>query len=67
MHSIGKRSIGQGAQFRGLQKVGSEAITNRVARVVLIVRTRDKKGLFFMILVASSKEGVSIIIVLLTL
>lgn len=61
-----QRIAGQGAEFRGLQKAGLEAITNRVPRVMMIMRTGGGKSLFFMVPAASSKEGVSIVVVPLT-
>lgn len=61
-----QRIAGEGAEFRGLQKAGLEAITNRVTRVIIIIRTGGRKSLFFMVLAASSREGVSIVVVPLT-
>ena len=58
-----QRIAGQGAEFRGMQQAGLEAITNRVARVMLIMRTGGGKSLFFMVPAASSREGVSIVVV----
>jgi superfamily II DNA helicase RecQ len=54
-----QKIAGQGAEFRGLQQVGLEAITNRATRVMIIMR-------FFIVPAASSKEGVSIVVVPLT-
>lgn len=50
-----------------MQKARLEAITNRVTRVMIIIRIGGGKSLFFIVLVASSREGVSIIVVPLTL
>jgi superfamily II DNA helicase RecQ len=50
-----------------MREVGLEAITNRVVRVMIIIRTGGGKSLFFMVLAASSREGVSIVVVPLTL
>jgi superfamily II DNA helicase RecQ len=61
-----QKIAGQGAEFRGMQQVGLEAIANRVLRVIVIMRTGGGKSLFFMVLAASSREGVSIVVVLLT-
>jgi superfamily II DNA helicase RecQ len=61
-----QKITGQGAEFRGLQQAGLEAIINRVIRVMIIIRTGGRKSLFFIVLAASSKEGVSIVVVLLT-
>jgi hypothetical protein len=55
-----QKIAGQGAEFRGLQQAGLEAITNRATRVMIIMRTGGGKSLFFMVPAASSKEGVSV-------
>lgn len=52
-----QRIAGLGAQFRGIQGAGLEAITNRAARVMIIMRTGGGKSLFFMVPAASSKES----------
>lgn len=46
-----------------MQKAGLEAITNRVTRVMIIIRIGGGKSLFFIVLAASSREGVSIVVV----
>ena len=44
-----QKITGQGAEFRGLQQAGLEAITNRAIRVMIIMRTGGGKSLFFMV------------------
>ena len=58
-----KRIVGQQAEFRGLQRAGLEAIMAGHARVLIVMRTGGGKSLFLMIPAASSKDGVSIVIV----
>ena len=55
--------VGEGAEFRGLQKAGMEAIIARVARVLIIMRTGGGKSLFFMLPASSSRDGVTVVIV----
>jgi superfamily II DNA helicase RecQ len=49
-----------------MQQAGLEAIANRVLRVIVIMRTGGGKSLFFIVPAASSREGVSIVVVPLT-
>lgn len=55
--------LGPAATFRGLQQAGLEAIANRASKLLVIMRTGGGKSLFFMLPAASSKEGVSIVVV----
>jgi len=58
-----KRLVGPRAEFRGLQRLGLEAIMQRQLRVLIIMRTGGGKSLFFMLPAASTRTGVTIVII----
>ena len=58
-----KRLVGPEAEFRGLQRAGLEAIMQRQLRVLIIMRTGGGKSIFFMLPAASTRTGVTMVII----
>ena len=57
------RLVGKGAQFRGLQQPGLDAIIRRERRIMIVMRTGGGKSLFIMIPAMCCRGGVTIVMI----
>jgi superfamily II DNA helicase RecQ len=57
-----KKTYGAQAQFRSKQREALDAIVGGQPRIVVVMRTGSGKSLLFMLPVAASRDGVTIVV-----